>query len=104
MHVKIFSILIILVLIPMGTVFASTSLISVQTDDSNYDEGDTILISGNISTIIGETDVTLQLFHEGNLIDIAQIKVGSDGNYSHTINAQGPQSVSYTHLTLPTKA
>ena len=91
MHIGILSIIILLVLIPIGTVFAAESLISVQTDDSNYDEGDTILISGNISTIIGETDVTLQLFHEGNLIDIAQIKVGGDGNYSHTINAQGPQ-------------
>ena len=81
----------ILVLIPIGAVFASESLISVQTDDNSYDEEDTILVSGNISTIIGETDVTLQLFHDGNLIDIAQIRVGADGNYSHTIIAQGPQ-------------
>ena len=93
MHISIFFVLIILVLIPIGTVFASESLISVQTDDNNYDEGDTILVSGNISTIIGETDVTLQLFHDGNLIDIAQIKVGADGNYSHIIIAQGPQWV-----------
>jgi len=93
MHIRILSILILLVLIPIGTAFATESLISVQTDDNNYDEGDTILISGSISTIIGETDVTLQLFHEGNLIDIAQIKVGGDGNYSHTINAEGPQWV-----------
>ena len=57
MHIGIFSVLIILVLIPIGTVFASESLISVQTDDNNYDEEDTILVSGNISTIIGETDV-----------------------------------------------
>ena len=73
MYLKIFSVLIIFVLIPVGTVFASNSLISVQTDDNNYDEEDTILVSGNISTIIGDTDVTLQLFHDGNLIDIAQI-------------------------------
>ncbi|MDC3254255.1 PEFG-CTERM sorting domain-containing protein [Nitrosopumilus sp.] len=91
MHIRIFSTLMILTLVFGGTAFASTSLISVQTDDSNYDEGDTILISGNISTIIGDTQVTLQLFQEGNLIDIAQIKVGKDGNYSHTIIAEGPQ-------------
>ena len=73
----------------MGTVFAETSLISVQTDDHNYDEGDTIVISGQVSTTIGDTQVTLQLFKEGNMIEIAQIKVSADGNYSHTIIAEG---------------
>ena len=73
----------------MGTVFAETSLISVQTDDHNYDEGDTIVISGQVSTTIGDTQVTLQLFKEGNMIEIAQIKVSVDGNYSHTIIAEG---------------
>jgi predicted secreted protein with PEFG-CTERM motif len=65
-------------------------LIAVQTNGDNYSEGDTILISGNIVTIIGDTQVTMQLFQGGNLIEIAQIKVSQDGNYSHTIIAQGP--------------
>jgi len=74
----------------MGTAFAEGSLISVQTNDNNYSEGDTILVSGNIVTIIGDTQVTMQLFQEGNLIEIAQIKVSEDGNYVHKIMAQGP--------------
>jgi predicted secreted protein with PEFG-CTERM motif len=86
---KIFYSLIFLIVISMGTVFAETSLISVQTDDHNYDEGDTIVISGQVSTTIGDTQVTLQLFKEGNMIEIAQIKVSADGNYSHTIIAEG---------------
>lgn len=77
-------------LISVGTAFAQESLISVQTDDNNYDEGDTILISGKIATIVGSTPVTLQLFYEGNLIDIAQITVAQDGSYSHTVIAEGP--------------
>ena len=88
MDLRLFTILMILAVISTGTVFAS-SLISVQTDDDNYDEGDTIVISGQIETIIGDTQVTLQLFREGNMIEIAQIKVSSDGNYSHTILAEG---------------
>ena len=81
-----------LLVISTGVVFAqeSISLISVQTDDNNYDEGDTIVISGNISTVVGETPVTLQLFTEGNLVDIAQIVVAQDGTYSHTVLAEGP--------------
>ena len=89
MHLGIFSVLIILVLIPVGTVFASGSLISVQTDTSTYDEGDTIVISGQIETIIGQTPVTLQLFKDGNMVEIAQITVSRDGNYSYTILAEG---------------
>ena len=88
MDLRIFAILMILAVISTGNVFAS-SLISVQTDDDNYDEGDTIVISGQIETIIGDTQVTLQLFREGNMIEIAQIKVSGDGNYSHTILAEG---------------
>jgi len=87
---KIFYSLITLIVISSGMVYADGSLISVKTDTQNYDQGDTILISGQVSTIIGETQVSLQIFHDGNLIDIAQIKVAKDGNYSHTVFAQGP--------------
>ena len=80
----------ILAVTSMGTAFADESLISVQTDNGNYDEGDTIVISGKINTMIGDTQVTLQLFHEGTLVSIDQIKVAQDGNYSTTINAWGP--------------
>jgi predicted secreted protein with PEFG-CTERM motif len=89
MDLKIFSILIILVLIPIGTNFAYASLISVELDDTSYDEGDTIVISGQIETIIGQTPVTLQLFNDGNMIEIAQLIVSQDGNYSYTVIAEG---------------
>lgn len=84
--------IIFLLIISTGTVFAqnSESLISVQTDNKNYDEGDTIVISGNVKTIIGETPVTLQIFKDGNLLEIAQITVSQDGAYTHTIFAAGP--------------
>jgi len=85
----IFYTLMILGVISIGTAFAEESLISLQTNDNNYSEGDTILISGNILTMIGDTQVTMQLFQGGNLVEIAQIKVSQDGNYSHTVIAQG---------------
>ena len=90
MHIGIFSILILLVLIPIGTVFANESLISVNTDQDDYEEDDIILVSGNISTIIGNTQVTLQLFSDATLVDIDQIEVGEDGNYFTRIKATGP--------------
>jgi predicted secreted protein with PEFG-CTERM motif len=90
MKMIIFYSLMILGVISMGTAFAEGSLVSVKTNHDNYSGGDTILISGNVVTIIGNTQVTMQLFQEGNLIEIAQIKVSQDGNYSHTLIAQGP--------------
>jgi len=90
MKIRIFYTLMILGVISIGTAFAEESLISVQTDNDSYTGGDTILISGNILTMIGDTQVTMQLFQEGNLIEIAQIKVSQDGNYSHMLIAQGP--------------
>ena len=82
--------IIFLLVISAGTVFAQESLINVQTDDNNYDEGDIVVISGNVSTVIGSTPITLQLFIEGNLVEIAQITVAQDGSYSHTVLAEGP--------------
>jgi predicted secreted protein with PEFG-CTERM motif len=89
MNIRIFYSLIFLIIISTGTAFAQTTLISVETDDDNYDEGDTIVISGQVHTIIGDTAITLQLFREGNMIEIAQIQVSKDGNYSHTVIAEG---------------
>jgi len=87
---KIFYGLAVLLIISTGTAFAQESLISVQTDDNVYDEGDTIVISGAVTTIVGNTPATLQLLFEGNLVDIAQITIAQDGSYSYTIIAEGP--------------
>ena len=90
MKIIIFYTLMILAVISMGTAFAQESLIIVETDESNYQEGDTIVISGEVATIIGETQITMQLFQGTKMVEIAQIKVSQDGNYVHTIIAQGP--------------
>ena len=90
MKIVIFYTLMVLGVISIGTTFADGSLISVETNDSNYSEGDTIIISGEILTIIGDTQITMQLFQAANLIEIAQLKVSQDGNYSHRIIAEGP--------------
>ncbi len=87
---KIFYGLIILTVISFMPAFAQTNPITVQTDDSNYDEGDTIVIYGEVATVVPSTPVVLQIFFEGNLIDIAQITVAQDGSYTHTVIAEGP--------------
>lgn len=87
------SIIILAVLISL-TIFTlpafAQSLISLETDANSYKEGETIVISGKVGTVITGTPVTMQIFSQGNLVDIAQIMVAEDGTYSHTVIAEGP--------------
>jgi len=71
--------------------FAQEPLLSVNVSNNSFEEGETIVISGKVSTIILETPVTIQIFNDGNLIEIAQLVVAQDGSFTHTILAQGPQ-------------
>ena len=85
----IFGLLILSSLISLQA-FAEDALISVSTDGSSYKEGDIIVVSGKVTIVIVGTPVTMQLFNQGNLIDIAQITVAQDGTFSSTIIAKGP--------------
>lgn len=89
MEIKIFYIFIVLLTVSTGTVFAQESLLSIQTDDKHYDEGDTIVVSGIVNTIIGETQVIINLRFEDTLIDVAQIVVAKDGSFTKTFLAEG---------------
>lgn len=90
MKVKIISGFLILFIIFTLPAFAD-SLISVKTDANSYKEGDTIIISGKVNTIIENTPVLIQIFSEENkFVDIAQITIAEDGSYSHTVIAEKP--------------
>ena len=93
MDSRIFYGIIFLLVISSGTIYAQgvEPLITVQTDDDNYYEGEIIEISGNVNTIISGTPITLQIF-TGNddLVSIAQINISQEATFSHSILAEGP--------------
>lgn len=89
MEFRIFYALLPLLIITAGTAFAQESLLSIETDDNNYDEGDTIVIFGNVNTVIGDTPVLIQIVNEGAIVEIAQITVGQDGTFTKIIIAEG---------------
>ena len=89
MDSKVLFSIVILLTISTGSIFAQEPLISVQTDDNNYDEGDTIVISGIVTTQFIDTPVLLQIIHDGTFIEIRQIEVAQDGSFSKTIIAEG---------------
>ena len=76
--------------------FAYGATISVATDSSSYEAGEMISISGSVSDYVESDpfknfDMTLKLTApNGNIINISQIPLNSDGSYSTFIPAQGP--------------
>ncbi len=87
------SFVLILLMFSTLSVFAQSDnipFLTVKTDDNRYDEGDTIVISGQLKTVIVDTPIILQvLFEETRVIEIAQFFPAQDGSYSHTIIAEG---------------
>ncbi len=87
------SFVLILLAISIFPVFAQSEeipFLTLQTDDNHYDEGDTVVISGQAATIIVGTPMILQIWFEGNMIDVAQFNPAQDGSYSQTIIAEKP--------------
>ena len=69
----------------------SSQKIALFSDNTAYQEGDVITITGAIEKVIPDMPVSLQLFFEKNLIQVAQVKVSQDGKFSDTFTAAGPQ-------------
>jgi len=64
--------------------------ISVSTLKSSYTEGDTITISGNVSPLIPDEIIRIQvLASNGNMIVIDEVGTAGEG-FTHTILAAGP--------------
>jgi len=90
--VKIFFVLAILMFSSIQAFAQSDEIpfLVVKTDDNHYDEGDIIVVSGQVQTVIVETPIILQIWSQGNMIDIAQFFPAQDGSYSQTIIAEKP--------------
>ena len=92
---KIASLLFLILISSMSvnSVFAqeiSGQKISISTDNIAYEEGDIITVTGSIEKIIPGTPIILQIFIERTQVDVAQIDVSSQGDFSTTFVASGP--------------
>ena len=93
---KISLFLILSVIITMPIAFGQEEVlraqqISLTSDNTAYQEGDVITITGKIEKVLPGMPVTLQLFFEKNLIQVSQVKVSQDGEFTDTFTAAGPQ-------------
>ena len=93
---KISLFLILSVIITMPMAFGQEETLGAQkinltSDNTAYQEGDVITITGKIEKVIPGMPVTLQIFFEKNLIQVSQVKVSQDGKFTDTFTAAGPQ-------------
>jgi len=65
--------------------------ISIQSDNTSYQEGDVITVTGQIEKVIPGMPISLQVFFEKNLIQVSQVNVSKDGKFTDTFTAAGPQ-------------
>ena len=64
--------------------------ISIFTNNTAYQKGDIITVSGNVEKILPQTPIIIQIFFERTQVDVAQIDVSKNGNFSTTFVADGP--------------
>ena len=91
MYSKVFCIMLTLTL-AIGMVFnaaAAVEPISLSTSSDIYYSGDYVVIFGNVNTIFENMPITIQIYHESNLIGIAQPPVAKDGTFVASFYATG---------------
>ncbi len=90
-HFMVFALTALLVLsIGVSPTFALEEAIVVTTERPSYQEGDKIVVLGEVKEILSGFPVTLQVIAaNGNLVTIQQLDVGTDRTFSTTLTAGG---------------
>jgi len=91
-HFLVFALTALLVLsIGVSPTFAQIEeAIVVTTERDSYQEGDKIVVFGEVRDIFSGTPVALRVIApNGNLVTLAQLDVGTDGTFSTTLTAGG---------------
>jgi len=65
--------------------------ISLSTSSDIYYSGDYIVVFGSVNTIFENMPITVQIYHNSNLVDVAQVPVAQDGTFVKSFNAVGQQ-------------
>jgi len=69
--------------------------IIINTDKTAYNDGDVITLTGSVDKVVAGLDMSIQIFAETdgitNLVEIAQVTVTEDGQFTKTFVAKGSQ-------------
>ena len=67
--------------------------ITLSTSSDIYYDGDHVVVFGNVSTFFEDLPITIQIYHETNLISVAQVPVAKDGTFVSSFYATGSKWV-----------
>jgi len=90
---RVFCIMLTLTL-AIGMVFNAAEAvdqISLSTSSDIYYSEDYVVVFGSVNTIFENMPITIQIYHESNLVDVAQVPVAQDGTFVKSFNAVGQQ-------------
>ena len=89
-HLSVFALSAILIAsIGMAPAFGQSSVV-VTTDKASYSEGETILVTGEVSQLLGGYALALTVIApNGNIVTIDQLTVGADKKFSTNVAAGG---------------
>jgi len=65
--------------------------VTLSTSNDIYYNGDHVVVFGNVNTIFENIPITIQIYHETNLVDVAQVLVAQDGTFVKSFTAVGQQ-------------
>ena len=63
--------------------------VTLSTSNDIYYNGDHVVIFGDVNTLFENLPITIQIYHETNLISVAQVPVAKDGTFVSSFYATG---------------
>ena len=90
--IRCFPIIFLLILIPLNFSLVYGSVDNFTTNKSLYYEGDTMYISGNVSSDLDTPEVTIVIFNpaKSTFVTLGSVTANSDGSFSATLQVGGP--------------
>ena len=90
---RFFCITLLTIIFSIGVVIhtAEAEPMSISSNNDIYYSGDYIVIFGSIETVFEDMPVTVQIYYETTLVDVAQVPVAQDGTFAVTFTADGHQ-------------
>ena len=88
-----FWIILFTITISLGLVFptAEAEPISLSSNSDIYYVGDYVVIFGDVETIFEDIPITIQIYYESSLVDVAQVDIATDGTFAASFSADGQQ-------------
>jgi len=88
---RIFCVILTLTLAISMTFQAAEAVDSITLSTTNdiYYNGDHIVVFGSVNTFFENLPITIQIYHETNLISVAQVPVAADGTFVSSFYATG---------------